>query len=78
MSTVDELRSKYWQAVNADRLALTARAEAQAAAADFDISISRYLAEKNAPRGYHVDLFGDGDIKPTDRCTMDPKPGDTT
>ena len=61
--TCDEIAALYDAAVEA------AHAE-NIAKAKFQLALTTYLAEHKAPPGYGVDLFGDRQLKPIDKCTM--------
>lgn len=72
--TIDDLRAKYLETMESVRNADEATAAATCASADFNLLVARYLRARRAPSGYHVDLFGDGSIKPQARCKLHPDP----
>ncbi len=62
---------------------VTAEAKLRVAAQEYDCTVkaeqynaalARHLIESKAPAGHHVDLFGDGAIKPLAECKLTPEP----
>lgn len=66
--TLKDLRDAFAIAGKEDRNALVARTKATLAAATFDAKLAQYMAERNAPSGFGVDIHGDGKLKPSGEC----------
>lgn len=62
---IEELRELHKEAMKAKRTS-------EVVAAKFNLALANYLADKGAPDGFDVDLFGDGKIKAARECAQKP------